>query len=164
MKSKAWRYWFNLGSFGLVLLSIVFIWGLANVSYKSTLRYLHPQRSLTSENETPAGYGIEYEDIRLVTADGIELAAWYTPPKNGVLILVGHGHGDHRSVNQYALYVHNGYGVLAWDFRAHGESGGELSTLGYLEALDVEAALEYGLQQADVEHIGAWGDVELVRV
>jgi fermentation-respiration switch protein FrsA (DUF1100 family) len=93
----------------------------------------------------------------LVTADGIELAAWYTPPKNGVLILVGHGHGDHRSVNQYALYVHNGYGVLAWDFRAHGESGGELSTLGYLEALDVEAALEYGLQQADVEHIGAWG-------
>jgi fermentation-respiration switch protein FrsA (DUF1100 family) len=29
--------------------------------------------------------------------------------------------------------------------------------LGYTEALDVEAALEYGLKQEGVNHIGAWG-------
>ena len=157
MTMKGWRYWFNLWVFGLVVLSVVFIVSVATVSYRSISVYLHPRRQRLSENETPDVYGVAYENIRLVASDGIELAAWYTPSENGALILVAHGHGDKRSVNQYVLYAQNGYGVLAWDFRAHGESGGELSTLGYYEALDVEAALEYVLQQESVEHIGAWG-------
>jgi len=157
MRKKGWRYWFNLWVFGLVVFSVVFFVSIAIASYNSTTRYLHPQRHGQSDNETPDVYGISYENMRLVTGDGIELAAWYTPSENGALILIAHGHGDRRSVKQYVLYAQNGYGVLAWDFRAHGESGGELSTLGYHEALDVEAALEYGLRQAGVEHIGAWG-------
>jgi len=131
--------------------------GVAITSYRSISVYLHPKRQRLSENETPDLYGVSYEDIRLITSDGIELAAWYTPSKNGALILVAHGHGDKRSVDQYVMYAQNEYGVLAWDFRAHGESGGEMSTLGYYEALDVEAALEFVLQQEGVEHIGAWG-------
>ena len=157
MTMKGWRYWFNLWVFGLVVLSVVFIVSVATVSYRSISVYLHPRRQMLSENETPDVYGVAYENIQLVASDGIELAAWYTPSENGALILVAHGHGDKRSVNQYVLYAQNGYGVLAWDFRAHGESGGEVSTLGYYEALDVEAALEYVLQQEGVEHIGAWG-------
>ena len=157
MTMKGWRYWFNLWVFGLVVLSVVFIVSVATVSYRSISVYLHPRRQMLSENETPDVYGVAYENIQLVASDGIELAAWYTPSENGALILVAHGHGDKRPVNQYVLYAQNGYGVLAWDFRAHGESGGEVSTLGYYEALDVEAALEYVLQQEGVEHIGAWG-------
>ena len=49
------------------------------------------------------------------------------------------------------------YGVLAWDARAHGESEGDISTIGYLEVLDLKAALEYAQAQPGVEHIGAWG-------
>ncbi len=154
---KGWRYWFNLWVFGLFVLSVVILVSVATASYRSATIYLHPQRHGLSENETPDVYGVAYENIRLVTSDEIELAAWYTPSENGALILIAHGHGDRRSVDQYVLYAHNGYGVLAWDFRAHGESGGELSTLGYHEALDVEAALEYVLRQEGVEHIGAWG-------
>ena len=157
MRKKGWRYWFNLCFFGLVVFSIVLVVGIATASFRSTSRYLHPQRRERSENETPDVYGVAYESIQLVTRDGIKLAAWYTPSENGALILVAHGHGDIRSVDQYVLYAKNGYGVLAWDFRSHGESGGNLSTLGYHEALDVEAALEYGLRQEGVEHIGAWG-------
>ena len=154
---KGWRYWFNLGAFGLFVFSGVILVSITIASYKSTIIYLHPQRQGQSENETPDVYGIDYEDIFLITRDGIELAAWYTPSENGALILIAHGHGDRRSMDQYSLYAQNGYGVLAWDFRAHGESGGELSTLGYHEALDVEAALDYGLSQKGVEQIGAWG-------
>ena len=47
--------------------------------------------------------------------------------------------------------------MLAWDFRAHGKSGGEFSSLGYYEVRDVKAALDYALAQPDVKHIGAWG-------
>ena len=57
----------------------------------------------------------------------------------------------------YALFASHGYGVLAWDFRAHGDSEGDFTSLGYYEVLDVEAALEYVLAQPGVEHIGGWG-------
>jgi fermentation-respiration switch protein FrsA (DUF1100 family) len=157
MRKKGWRYWFNLCFFGLICFSLLVVVGMAVVSFRSTAIYLHPQRHRRPENETPDAYGVAYENVRLITKDGIELAGWYTSSENGALILVAHGHGDKRPLDQYVLYAQNGYGVLTWDFRAHGESGGELSTLGYLEALDVEAALEYGLRQAGVEHIGAWG-------
>jgi fermentation-respiration switch protein FrsA (DUF1100 family) len=157
MAKKGWRYWFNLVTFGLVVFTGALVIGIAKVSHDSTTRYLHPQRRLRSSNETPELYDEPFENIILVTSDGIELSAWYTPPENGALILIAHGHGDIRSLEYYVLFAQNGYGVLAWDFRAHGKSGGDLSTLGYLEALDVEAALEFGLDQPDVEHIGAWG-------
>jgi len=155
MKDK--RYWFNLTVFALFVSCISMVFVVALAAYNSTKGYLHPQRQLRLEDDTPEKYGVAFENIQLVTSDGIELAAWYTPSENGALILVGHGHSDIRSPMLYAMYAQNGYGVLAWDFRAHGESGGEYSTLGYYEALDVEAALEFGLRQANVEHIGAWG-------
>ena len=157
MRKKGWRYWFNLLIFGLSSFSIVVVMAIAQASYRSAASYMHPQRRQRPDSETPELYGIRYEDVRLVANDGIELAAWYIPPENGALILVAHGYGDTRSASWFALFAQNGYGVLAWDFRAHGESEGDLCTLGYYEALDVEAALEFGMQQPGVEHIGAWG-------
>jgi uncharacterized protein len=47
--------------------------------------------------------------------------------------------------------------VIAWDFRAHGKSEGEFSSLGYYEMLDAKAALDFVLAQPGVEHVGAWG-------
>lgn len=95
--------------------------------------------------------------MELVTEDGVRLSAWYTPPRNGAVILLAHGYGDNRPEWVHALLAKKGYGVMAWDARAHGESGGEISTMGYLEVLDVKAALAYALSQPGVEHIGAWG-------
>ena len=72
-------------------------------------------------------------------------------------VKVAHGYNANRPENMYSIFVAKGYGVLAWDFRAHGDSGGDISTLGYYEQLDVEAALNYALAQEGVEHVGAWG-------
>ncbi|MBK6795027.1 MAG: alpha/beta hydrolase [Anaerolineales bacterium] len=87
----------------------------------------------------------------------MELAARYTPPQNGAVILIAHGYNDNRPESIYAMFVENGYGALAWDFRAHGGSDGEMSTLGYYERMDVEAALDFAFAQAGVDHVGAWG-------
>jgi len=157
MGRKGWRYWFNMVVFGLGAFCMVAIVGIAQASYKSAASYLHPERRQRPENETPELYGVAYESIELVTTDGIELSAWYKAPENGALILVAHGYADTRSASMFAFFARNGYGVLAWDFRAHGESEGDLCTLGYYESLDVEAALDFGLQLPEVEHIGAWG-------
>ncbi len=151
------RYWLNLALFGLAVLGLAGLAGVIFTAYQSTQSYLHPPRRQLTSLDTPAAFGIEYENIKLVTRDGVQLAAWYTPPSNGVVILVGHGLADARPAALYAMFADEGYGVLAWDFRAHGESGGEMSTLGYKEALDVEAALDFSLEQEGVRHIGAWG-------
>src|SRR5262245_29300058 len=113
-------------------------------------RIIPPGNTLREEN-------IEYHYVDLIKEDEIRLAAWYTPPHNGAVILLAHGYGDNRPEWIHALLAKKGYGVLSWDARAHGESGGEISTIGYLEVLDVRAALDFALTQSGVEHVGAWG-------
>jgi fermentation-respiration switch protein FrsA (DUF1100 family) len=117
---------------------------------------LHPPRTIPQGN-TLRKYKIDYRPVDLITEDGIRLSAWYTPPRNGAVILLAHGYGNKRPEWVYSLLARKKYGVLAWDARAHGESEGKFSTIGYLEVLDVKAALEYARSQAGVEHIGAWG-------
>jgi fermentation-respiration switch protein FrsA (DUF1100 family) len=155
MKPKV-RYWRNLA----ILTALSLLLAVAIITFYISDRwsktYLHPARyipvaDLLIENNIP------YQDIELTTSDGVTLSAWYTPPKNGAVILVAHGYNGNRVANQHVMFAKHGYGVLAWDFRAHGLSGGEISTLGYYEQLDVEAALDYTLAQPGVEHIGAWG-------
>ncbi|HET6595661.1 MAG TPA: alpha/beta hydrolase [Anaerolineales bacterium] len=117
---------------------------------------LHPPRGIP-QGKTLRKHKIDYHPVDLITQDGIRLAAWYTPPQNGAVILIAHGYGNKRPEWVYALLARKKYGVLAWDARAHGESEGNISTIGYLEVLDVQAALEYARAQPGVEHVGAWG-------
>ena len=137
---------------GFIALSILIVLlGFAEVN-----NALHPPRIVPPGN-TLRENKIEFWQLDLVTEDGIRLSAWYTPPRKGAVILLAHGYGDNRPEWVHALLAKKGYGILSWDARAHGESDGEVSTIGYLEVLDVKAALEYALAQPDVYHIGAWG-------
>jgi len=131
--------------------------GLLWFSQWKAYDYVHPQRLEPPSGDLLRENGIAFQEIELLTSDGVQLAAWYTPPQNGALILTAHGYGAHRSEDFYALFAEHGYGVLAWDFRGHGASGGDLVTLGYNEVLDVEAALKFALAQPSVDHIGGWG-------
>ena len=119
-------------------------------------RIEHPRRVLPPGN-TLRKYGVPYQSVDLMTEDGVRLSAWYTPPRNGAVILLAHGYGDNRPEWIQALFAKKGFGVMSWDARAHGTSGGDVSTLGYLEVLDVKAALDYVLAQPGVNHVGAWG-------
>jgi uncharacterized protein len=117
---------------------------------------LHPPRIVPPGN-TLRESKIGFQQLDLITEDRVRLSAWYTPPRKGAVILLAHGYGDNRPEWVHALLAKKGYGVLSWDARAHGESDGEISTVGYLEVLDVKAALDYVLAQPDVYHVGAWG-------
>jgi fermentation-respiration switch protein FrsA (DUF1100 family) len=125
---------------------------------EATIKLAHPPRSLHTPDDTPARLGIAYQDVVLTARHGLKLAAWYTPPQNGRLVLVAHGYAGKRSADMVALFARHGYGVLAWDMRAHGESQGALCTFGYAEAGDVEAALDFALSQPGVRHVVAWGE------
>ncbi len=136
--------------------AVVLTIGTIIASFAEVNDVLHPPR-IIPQGKTLRKYNIDYRPVDLITADGIRLSAWYTPPQNGAVILLAHGYGNKRPEWVYALLARKKYGVLAWDARAHGESEGSISTIGYLEVQDVKAALDYVLAQPGVEHVGAWG-------
>jgi pimeloyl-ACP methyl ester carboxylesterase len=82
----------------------------------------------------------------LRTADGIRIDASHTP--NGSLdlgVVVAHGFtGSWRErPTRRIVHVLSGFGgVLSFDFRGHGRSGG-VSTVGDLEVLDLDAAVKH---------------------
>jgi fermentation-respiration switch protein FrsA (DUF1100 family) len=155
------RYWFNLSVMTALSLALTFFILVLYSSNRWAQNHRHPPRNIPTgawlrENDIP------YREVELSTGDGINLAAWYTPPGtgvkgNGVVILVAHGYSANRPEDIYVMLARNGYGVLAWDARAHGKSGGETCSLGYYEQFDVESALDYALTQPGVSHIGGWG-------
>ncbi len=139
--------------FALIIAAVGTVVG---VSYQHAMGYLHPDRQ-TASGELLTANGIEFREIELTTEDNVKISAWYTPPQNGAVILVAHGYGDKRAEDFHALFASHGYGVVSWDFRVHGKSGGDFSSLGYYEVLDAKAALGFALAQPGVEHVGAWG-------
>ncbi|MGB2956344.1 MAG: alpha/beta fold hydrolase, partial [Anaerolineales bacterium] len=155
MKDK--RYWRNLALFGFSVLAFLLAVGVLHLARQKAFEYVHPTRQVHSLDDNPASQGIPYQEIVLITSDGLALRAWYTPPQNGAVVLVAHAHNGTRPTNMHSLFARHGFGVVSWDFRAHGESEGEVCSLGYYEVLDVEAALDFALSQPDVERVGAWG-------
>ncbi len=119
-------YWVKLILAAIFSLFLALIVSVLWVSYQQAIDYLHPMRH-TASGELLKANGIDFKDVELITEDNIKLSAWYTPSQNGVVILVAHGYGDKRAEDFYALFASHGYGVIAWDFRAHGKSEGNFS-------------------------------------
>ena len=147
------RYWLNLFGTAITVITMIIMIGFVglviDLSYKQAQSYMHPARQHPTGEFLKAN-DIQYESVELTSEDGLKLAGWYTPPKNGTVILVAHGHASARPEDIYALFASHGYGVLAWDFRAHGDSEGDFTSLGYYEVLDVKAALDYALAAGEV--------------
>src|SRR5439155_16973965 len=102
-----------------------------------------------------------YERVEFETADGVKLVGWWIPAAEPLrraaarssrwehwgreTVLVCHGLASSKS-NQLILarrLVPGGFNVLAFDFRAHGESGGQVTGYGALEKNDVLAAVKW---------------------
>jgi uncharacterized protein len=102
--------------------------------------------------QTPADFGLHYEDVAFPTSDGLTLHGWYIPGRNGATILFAHGGGGNRlgvgQLEQAAALAERGFSVLLFDQRGHGESdGAQISFTG----ADVLAALKYLRTRSDVD-------------
>jgi pimeloyl-ACP methyl ester carboxylesterase len=110
---------------------------------------------------SPADYGLAYESVRFDAADGVTIAAWYVPSKNGAAVILVHGAGKNRTktLEHGAMLARNGYGALMIDMRGYGESEGSPVAWGWTGEQDVGAAVTYLESRDDVEpgRIGALG-------
>ena len=113
-------------------------------------------------SETPADYGLEYEDVTVVTEDGYELHSWYVPGTNGATIIVQHGSpgGKQDSFYEAEFLNREGFNILFGSFRAHDDNDGDLTTFGAYEVKDMAAWHQYLLTRDDIDsqRIGIFGE------
>jgi uncharacterized protein len=100
---------------------------------------LHPPRRPLTQVPT-----IKFEKLDLDV--GIHLAGWLfrTEQHRRGLVVYLHGLGDNRSSGiSFAQHFNAlGFDVLAYDSRAHGESGGDACTYGFYEKTDLSRAID----------------------
>lgn len=141
----------------VVILLIVFI----ALPYLISTLYTGSVGPRRKAQNTPADYGLAYEDVTLTTSDGLNLAAWYIPNETGRgTVIYCHGHLNHRGqmLDQAAFLHENGFRGVLFDFRRHGDSEGDLTTFGYNEWRDVQAAIRYAIDERGEEGpVILWG-------
>jgi uncharacterized protein len=92
-------------------------------------------------------------DVRLTTADGLTLGAWYVPaigPDLGVTVLIAHGNGGDRAMRAplARALAARGMSVLLFDYRGYGANPGDPTEAGL--AMDVRAARAYLVDDLNV--------------
>lgn len=147
----------------MVLLLLVIIYVLT--CYVFAQLTLNPKRQPIEF--TPANYGLKYEDVEFQSMDGLNLRGWYIPGDPEKVILITHPmycnrHGfvvRNRSVLMLGANTdidlllaakalnQEGYSVLTFDFRNHGESEDGLTGVGLTEYQDILGALAYLKEQ-----------------
>ncbi len=125
------------------LLNLVVILGLLTGALYLTqpsLVFL-PTREL---QETPADWGLEYEDLWLTADDGVRLHGWYLPsPGARRVLLFFHGNAGNISHRGASIEIFHrlGLDVLILDYRGYGHSEGRPSETGLYR--DAAAAWNY---------------------
>ncbi len=108
---------------------------------------------------SPGDYGLTYREVTLTTADGLRISGWYLPGRTPNAVILAHGIGGNRQELFPAaiMLVEAGYHVLTIDLRGYGRSEGTVRTFGYTEALDIQAGVDFLLDQPGIRHVGAMG-------
>jgi len=94
---------------------------------------------------TPAADGLTYQNVELRTSDGVRLAAWYIPSRNGAAVVLLPGAGATRTsvLGQATVLARHGYGALLLDTRGHGLSGGHAMDFGWWGDRDIAPAVSF---------------------
>jgi pimeloyl-ACP methyl ester carboxylesterase len=155
---------------------------MASAAILIVRRMTHPSRQRLWA--TPADIGLAYEEVTFTAKDGVALAGWFVSAnrdsqRHGATILLIHGWPWNRLGNAaedrlseligvepvdllrlaHGLHL-EGYHVLMFDLRNHGESGADPPvTFGWRESEDVLAALAYlnGRADTSAERTGVVG-------
>jgi hypothetical protein len=119
-----------------------------------TVDYLAKPRAPINE----AALGLGHERVVFPARDGVRLAGWYVPSRNGAAIVLVHGGGGDRegTIRHARMLANAGYGVLLYDARGRGESAGHENAFGWRWDRDVRGAVSY-LQARGIRRVGLLG-------
>ena len=141
----------------LVLIALYLV--LAYVVY---FRAFVPMRPfyLDDFSFTPYEFQADYEDVELVTADGVAFGAWYfRQPGSPQTIIVS---GGHKGQRQGALGIsvslwRKGFNVILYSYRGMPGSDRAPITFGIKEVLELQAAIAFARKRVPNARIGLLG-------
>jgi pimeloyl-ACP methyl ester carboxylesterase len=133
---------------GLATLEVVFL-GLVVVPVKLMYDQTHPPK--VPLTDSPALHGLAFSSISFDSPlDGTTLRGWYIPALHptGRTVVIAPGISDNRQAGGITLslapvLLDAGWDVLAFDFRAEGESDGDTLSLGVREQDDLLGAIAF---------------------
>jgi pimeloyl-ACP methyl ester carboxylesterase len=129
----------------LSVVSLIIV--MAAVGWWGSGLILYPMR-MSAMSIFPEQFGLPYEKVSFQTQDGLTLKGWFLPSQTGDerTLLMCHGWGDNKGELLEKTHFLNstaGFNLLYFDNRSHGESDGDITTVGCLEVIDFKAAMAY---------------------
>lgn len=118
--------------------------GYVAAAYTISRWLTRPSRARPRTN--PGHYGLPWYRAGCRSADGVTLAGWVVePPRPRATVALFHGMRGNRErlLDRVALLARHGFRCVAFDLRAHGESGGRRTSFGFHERHDAAAALKF---------------------
>jgi pimeloyl-ACP methyl ester carboxylesterase len=84
----------------------------------------------------------------LTASDGTRIAGWYIPAGDGnagaPTVVLAHDNNETKSgMLSWAEPLHADYNLVLFDFRNHGQSSGDITTLGVREVRDLQAVVDW---------------------
>ena len=138
-----------------VALCVVLAGATACVLYFVGSELIKPARQAIPQPDFDAGH----ETVSFHSKPGAVLKGWFLQGTRDAGIVLLHGIRSNRtSLIERAKFLRKeGYSVLLFDLRAHGESDGDYISFGFLEARDVEAAVTFLRETKKVARVGIIG-------
>ena len=138
-------HWWHIVLLILICLAVAVL-GLVWLCAYTAKKVLHPVSKRKALYLWPDEYKMPYDNVYFTTEDKVNIKGWFIPYDGAEkTIILMHGWGMNRSdILKNTYFLHDlGFNLLYFDFRALGESGGKVSSIGYLETRDVRAAIKY---------------------
>ena len=143
-RRRLWRTLFVLVPLILILATYFVIGGVV------AHNMVKPARKPITEVPSESGFGA-VESVSFMSDDGVPLKGYLLGESVDRAILVVHGVYSHswdcQTPDLARALVDAGFRVLVFDLRCHGRSGGDHLGLGWLERLDVAAAIRFLLSK-----------------
>jgi uncharacterized protein len=143
----------------LVSLTVLGLIAWLGASYWVAYRYIHRAGPIVVEQIPAIAWG-KIEPLRLTTADGEQLGAWFIDGRaEQPVVVVLHDNGACRSTSlaPAELAASVGCAVLTITLRAHGDSTGEMNDFGFSARHDVAAAVDWIEKNKPGRHIVVFG-------
>ncbi len=149
--------------FLFIIIPLVFIVAVAWFGSNYLLARRPPDKA-----DSPANYGLAFEEAEFRSGDGLTLRGCYIPAEKSAktIIVCSGANGSMDADVHVAPWLHEaGFNILLFNWRAHGQSEGKVVTLGYNERYDLIAAVEFarlkGAQQIGVLGFSMGGAVAI---
>jgi uncharacterized protein len=135
--------------------------GVAFIGAAVAISFMFTQRShLSGATRSPAELDLPFENIAFQTHDGLTLHGWWIPAAGSdraVIQLHGHAGSMDPDLHYVSAWHAAGLNVCLFDFRGHGRSPGRLTTFGYLERCDAQAAARFLVKEKGMRRIALLG-------